>query len=86
MAETAQFLNAPSDLINGVYEGGLKTWECSLDMASYLDALVAGQDSPWQSVLEVCRRCQSVDELMIGLQMSSEARLWICNSKFIPIP
>ncbi|KAI0341350.1 hypothetical protein BDW22DRAFT_1414114 [Trametopsis cervina] len=31
-----QFVEAPSDLIPGVYEGGLKTWECSLDLAGYL--------------------------------------------------
>ncbi|KAG7439467.1 uncharacterized protein BT62DRAFT_983419 [Guyanagaster necrorhizus] len=32
------FLNAPSDLVQGVYEGGLKTWECSLDIVDYLHA------------------------------------------------
>ncbi|KAI8831516.1 hypothetical protein BJ741DRAFT_616994 [Chytriomyces cf. hyalinus JEL632] len=30
-----------TDLINGVYEGGFKTWECSLDLV----ALLAGLDS-----------------------------------------
>lgn len=34
-----EFIDAPSDLISGVYEGGLKTWECSLDLVSYLDRL-----------------------------------------------
>lgn len=29
--------NLPSDLIKGVYEGGLKTWEASLDLVSVLD-------------------------------------------------
>ncbi|KAF4616929.1 hypothetical protein D9613_008568 [Agrocybe pediades] len=33
------FLDAPSDLVPGVYEGGLKTWECSLDFVDYLDGL-----------------------------------------------
>lgn len=33
------FLEAPSDLIPGVYEGGLKTWECSLDLVEYLHEL-----------------------------------------------
>ncbi|KDR72512.1 hypothetical protein GALMADRAFT_73561 [Galerina marginata CBS 339.88] len=33
------FLDAPSDLVPGVYEGGLKTWECSLDLVDYLDSL-----------------------------------------------
>ncbi|KAJ7803483.1 hypothetical protein B0H14DRAFT_2887700 [Mycena olivaceomarginata] len=32
------FLDAPSDLVPGVYEGGLKTWECSLDLVGYLDS------------------------------------------------
>ena len=30
------FLEAPSDLVPGVYEGGLKTWECSLDLVTCL--------------------------------------------------
>ncbi|KAI0253384.1 hypothetical protein BJV78DRAFT_1302094 [Lactifluus subvellereus] len=31
------FVDAPADLVPGVYEGGLKTWECALDLAAYLD-------------------------------------------------
>ncbi|KAF8962313.1 hypothetical protein BDZ97DRAFT_1662958 [Flammula alnicola] len=34
-----EFLDAPSDLVPGVYEGGLKTWECSLDLVDYMDGL-----------------------------------------------
>lgn len=34
--ETVKYADSPSDLIRGVYEGGLKTWECSLDLASCL--------------------------------------------------
>jgi protein-histidine N-methyltransferase len=34
-----EYLDAPSDLVPGVYEGGLKTWECSLDLVDYLDSL-----------------------------------------------
>ncbi|KAI0084763.1 hypothetical protein BDY19DRAFT_519526 [Irpex rosettiformis] len=34
--EDLKFVEAPSDLIPGVYEGGLKTWECSVDLAAYL--------------------------------------------------
>ena len=26
-----------SDLISGVYEGGLKVWECSFDLVDYLN-------------------------------------------------
>ena len=33
------FLDAPSDLIPGVYEGGLKTWECSLDLVHCMDSI-----------------------------------------------
>jgi protein-histidine N-methyltransferase len=35
-ANALRFVDAPSDLVRGVYEGGLKTWECSIDLASYL--------------------------------------------------
>ncbi|QRV96070.1 histidine protein methyltransferase [Ceratobasidium sp. AG-Ba] len=30
------FIERPSDLVPRVYEGGLKTWECSIDLATYL--------------------------------------------------
>ncbi|KAH9005628.1 hypothetical protein EDB86DRAFT_3177905 [Lactarius hatsudake] len=33
----AALVDAPADLVPGVYEGGLKTWECALDLAAYLD-------------------------------------------------
>lgn len=29
-----QYVQAPSDLVQGKYEGGLKTWECSIDLAA----------------------------------------------------
>lgn len=32
-------LNSNSDLIRGVYEGGFKTWECSIDLVQYLAKL-----------------------------------------------
>ena len=32
--EKVQFVK--SDLISGVYEGGLKVWECTFDMVDYL--------------------------------------------------
>lgn len=37
--EELKFVDAPSDLVPGVYEGGLKTWECSLDLVGYLDSI-----------------------------------------------
>ena len=47
-----EFLDAPSDLVPGVYEGGLKTWECSLDLANYLDQ-IRETDIRGKSLLEV---------------------------------
>ncbi|GBE89149.1 Histidine protein methyltransferase 1 [Sparassis crispa] len=38
-ASELEFLDAPSDLVPGVYEGGLKTWECSLDLVDCLDSM-----------------------------------------------
>ncbi|KAI0039750.1 hypothetical protein FA95DRAFT_990366 [Auriscalpium vulgare] len=49
------FLDAPSDLVPGVYEGGLKTWECSLDLVDYLESVI-GEDTGWvrgRNILEL---------------------------------
>jgi protein-histidine N-methyltransferase len=45
-------LSGNSDLIKGVYEGGFKTWECSIDMVQYLSGLPQDQISN-KKVLEV---------------------------------
>ncbi|RPD55528.1 hypothetical protein L226DRAFT_537017 [Lentinus tigrinus ALCF2SS1-7] len=37
------FVDAPSDLVPGVYEGGLKTWECSLDIVDCLDSIYGAE-------------------------------------------
>ncbi|KAG1731721.1 hypothetical protein EDB19DRAFT_1737026 [Suillus lakei] len=47
------FLDAPSDLVPLVYEGGLKTWECSLDLASHLDGIGSQFDARGKRVLEI---------------------------------
>lgn len=39
LASALDFLDTPSDLVPGIYEGGLKTWECSLDLVNYLEQL-----------------------------------------------
>lgn len=55
-ASTFEFIEAPSDLVPGVYEGGLKTWECSLDLVNYLDGLEDGfteRDIHGKCVLEI---------------------------------
>jgi len=38
-AEGLAFLDAPSDLLPGVYEGGLKTWESSVDLVQVLSGI-----------------------------------------------
>jgi protein-histidine N-methyltransferase len=48
-------LSGNSDLIKGVYEGGFKTWECSIDMVQYLSGLPQDQISN-KKVLEVKTR------------------------------
>ena len=50
------FLDAPSDLVPGVYEGGLKTWECSIDLVNYLDGVAGSSEGAYfagKRVLEV---------------------------------
>lgn len=51
--EQAALVDAPADLVPGVYEGGLKTWECALDLAAYLDRDVLGGAQAGLRVLEV---------------------------------
>ena len=52
-------IDQDTDLVKGVYEGGLKTWECSLDLIDCLDGLGFETDVPKEerirgkSVLEV---------------------------------
>jgi protein-histidine N-methyltransferase len=47
-----EYIDAPSDVIPNVYEGGLKTWECSIDLVEYLSQ---AQGAPFRdrSILEV---------------------------------
>lgn len=46
-------LAGTSDLVKGVYEGGLKTWECALDLVAYLAEQKVNYDG--KKVLEVRR-------------------------------
>ncbi|KAG9288737.1 hypothetical protein G9A89_004356 [Geosiphon pyriformis] len=47
LADCSNFLDLTneSDLVKGVYEGGLKTWECSIDLVEYLVGRVANFDA-----------------------------------------
>jgi protein-histidine N-methyltransferase len=54
--EKEEFVDAATDLIPGLYEGGLKTWEGGVDLVEVLSEGLA-VDSDWlngKSVLEVC--------------------------------
>ena len=48
-----KFVDTPSDLVPGIYEGGLKIWECSLDLVNYLDQ-IRETDIKGKRLLEVC--------------------------------
>jgi hypothetical protein len=74
-----QFLNAPSDLVPLVYEGGLKTWECSLDLASYLDSISSESqfDVRGKRMLEV--RISFCSDSRLRLFVFSD-RLWYIDS------
>lgn len=49
-SDDLNFIDSPSDIVPGVYEGGLKTWECSADLAGYLEGVA---DCTHKRVLEV---------------------------------
>lgn len=38
LKQTLKGQNYDCDLVSGVYEGGLKIWECSLDLVDYIKA------------------------------------------------
>lgn len=48
-----EYLDAPSDLLPGVYEGGLKTWECSLDLVEYLESSDSFKSYSGKRVIEL---------------------------------
>ncbi|KAJ9123839.1 hypothetical protein QFC24_003616 [Naganishia onofrii] len=56
---TAEYVNADTDLIPGTYEGGLKTWEGGMDLVEVLEEQhkkIAGGIGTWvkgKKVLEV---------------------------------
>ncbi|KAG6860474.1 hypothetical protein C0995_010765 [Termitomyces sp. Mi166 len=52
-ANVLAFVEAPSDLVPGVYEGGLKTWECSIDLAGYLAGRGPKLDARGKRILEI---------------------------------
>jgi len=51
MDSKPEYLNGNSDLVKNVYEGGMKIWECSIDLVKYLSETVA--DLHGKKVLEL---------------------------------
>ncbi|KAH9444805.1 hypothetical protein MJO28_013164 [Puccinia striiformis f. sp. tritici] len=47
--ETLDSLQSTSDLVPGIYEGGFKTWECSLDLANQLDPILERIKNIWST-------------------------------------
>ncbi|KAF9445686.1 hypothetical protein P691DRAFT_709918 [Macrolepiota fuliginosa MF-IS2] len=52
-ASALKFIDAPSDLVPRIYEGGLKTWECSIDLVEYLDSIKGLKGLCGKDVLEL---------------------------------
>ena len=56
------------DIKPQLYEGGFKTWECSIDLArSLLDKTMTGTDggrniSDWMNIVEVSSSCDEIND------------------------
>ncbi|KAM5531003.1 hypothetical protein V8D89_015330 [Ganoderma adspersum] len=71
-----EFIDAPSDLVPGIYEGGLKTWECSLDLVACLSSIYGPQ-------IENALRRKRILELGCGTAIPS---LYLIHSIFSAEP
>ena len=85
------FVDAPSDLVPGVYEGGLKTWECSLDLVHCLDSIYGAAISSTmhgKRILEVFRpfTSQSWNDHTDNVMRSLSVRVWDGSAIAIPHP
>jgi len=80
------FIEAPSDLVKGVYEGGLKTWECSGDLVEYLEGLKQSDAAFtfWgKSCLEV--RSSQVRAALFLITCTLDW-MWDCTSVMLHLP
>lgn len=90
--EKELLVDEASDLIKGVYEGGLKTWECSLDLVDCLDGMGYGFTRPddletvrGKNVLEVRSVRLTSHGRMLTLLSSIPAWVWysLANLLFV---
>lgn len=68
--EDATVVGTQSDLVPGVYEGGLKTWECSLDLVGVL-AQRTQSDGQWV-------RGKTIAEVRLGRGVETVTFVGIC--------
>ena len=85
------FVDAPSDLVPGVYEGGLKTWECSLDLVHCLDSIygaVISSTMHGKRILEVFRplTLQPRNDHTDNVMRSLSVRVWDGSTITVPHP
>jgi len=74
------FVDAPADLVPGTYEGGLKTWECALDLAAYLDRDVLGAHAG----AAAGRRVRGSRVLEVGSCSSDELSVVVADEACLP--
>lgn len=80
----ASLASTTSDLIPGIYEGGLKTWECSLDLVASLHELVK-KDEDWvtgKAIVEVSEPTRSGRPILF---MSLDLTLSVCFLILVPL-
>ena len=70
MPQDLRFVEAPSDLIPGVYEGGLKTWECSVDLAGHVQDIIGSHPSDYIKDKRI-------------LEVSAYVSQWMCHSAHV---
>ena len=59
------------DITPDIYEGGFKTWECSLDLAGYLNTLLSNQqdyDGEMRHFIEV----DTMNALLVSQKLTRE--------------
>jgi hypothetical protein len=79
-AAVGAFVDAPADLVPGTYEGGLKTWECALDLAAYLDRDVLGAHAG----AAAGRRVRGSRVLEVGSCSSDELSVVVADEACLP--
>jgi hypothetical protein len=83
-----EFLDAPSDLLPGIYEGGLKTWECSSDLAQYLHAARekgAFDGARGKRIVEVSHLSLFIPhQFTLTPELKFVGRVWHCHPVALP--